>query len=208
VKAEADEATDEIPGLMSLALRITRKLSRARGMLHYEDELGGVALSALARALAAHDPGIGPIQPFAAVWIAREVSGAIREERERAAVERPLEDDGDEATHPMLRAEERAHDVVDTLLSAYIGEELRARGEAGLVLRDTWAALHREVDGLAADDRRLVELRYWEERPWKEVCAVLGIADRTARERDLHIRERLKDALILLDRVRPFRRRP
>jgi RNA polymerase sigma factor (sigma-70 family) len=204
----ADEIADETPLLLSLALRITRKLSRAHDLGHYEDELAGVALAALARALAGHDPAKGPVRPFAAVWIAREVRHAIRDEQERAAVEVSLGEGDDPETHPALRAAERAHDVVDTLLSVYLGEELRAQGEAALLMRETWAALHREVDRLAPDDRRLVELRYWRELPWKEVCAALGIAERTGRAWDQRIRERLQDALILLDRVRPFRRAP
>jgi RNA polymerase sigma factor for flagellar operon FliA len=207
--AAADDVAGKRAGLIRLALRIATKLGRAAGLLHYEDDLIGVALAGLTRALAGHDPSIGPLEPYAARWIAGEVRNAVRAEAERVATERPLEeaDDGHD-THPLLRAEERAHDVVDTLLSGYVGAELRAQGEAGLIRRETWAALHGEIDRLAPEDRRLVELRYWEELTWAEVGAALGIADRTAREHDLRIRERLKDALILLDRVRPFRRGP
>jgi len=80
---------------------------------------------------------------------------------------------------------------MEALLESYVGDELRSNGEAGLLTRESWDALHREIGGLTPEDRRLVELRYWDRRTWEEVGAALGVADRTARERDLRIRERL-----------------
>ena len=195
----------ETTALILLARRIAQRLATARGMLHHADELQGVALVALARAIAAHDPKKGKLKPFAAQWIAGEVHAALDKEERHADLFGPA-DPGD--THPSIRAEELTRGVVDTMFSLHVGDELRAGGEAGFVTRETWAALKREVDRLAPEDRRLVALRYWDGHTWSEVGAALGLAERTAREHDARIRTHLAEALIALDRVRPLRRPP
>lgn len=208
MKAAGEEAAKVDPvALMSLAIRIARRLAAAGGVSDYTDELAGVACGAVASALAGHDPSIGSIEPYAAAWIAGEVKGAIEKETKRREHETPLRE-GREIRHPALRAEELVRDVVDAGLSSYVDEELRANGEAGLFKSETWAALHREIDRLEPEDRRLVKLRYWDELTWKEVAARLGIAERTAQERDERIRDRLQVALLNWDRVRPIRGRP
>lgn len=193
--------------LIRLALGIARKLAGARGMAHYEDELGSVALEALGRALAGYDAGVGEVEPYAAVWISREVGGAIQREQERREI--LLDDAGaPSSVHASARVEELARDVIDVAVSSAVGEELHGGGEAEVLRREAWAVLRVEVGRLEPEDLRLVELRYFDagEPTWREVGAALGVSERRAKERDAQIRERLRNALVAWDRVRPLRR--
>jgi RNA polymerase sigma factor (sigma-70 family) len=193
--------------LIPLALGVARKLAARGGMQHFEDELGSVALSALAAALVGYDAGVGPVEPYAIAWVGGEVRKAIDKERKRREV---LYDDAEvpSANNPATQAEDLARDVVDAFLSGAVGAELRTNGEAELLRREAWAVLRAEVERLDAEDRQLVALRYWseEEPTWREVGAALGLAEVTAKKRDARIRERLRDALVAWDRVRPLRR--
>jgi RNA polymerase sigma factor (sigma-70 family) len=198
------ETRREIETLMRLGTRIARRLAASKGMLRYEDELRGVAWSALSEALAGYDPSKGALAPYAAEWMAGAVRGAIEKEQTRAGHEAPLADE--RPTHPILLGEELAADVVHLLLSVYVGDELGSNGEAELLTREAFAALNREIARLDADHQRLVALRYWEERTWEAVAAALGIDDRTARKWDVRIRERLRDGLIAWETVRPLKR--
>ena len=194
--------------LLPLALGIARKLAASRGMLHFEDELASVALAALGHALAGYDREKGEVAPYAIAWVAGEVRKAIDKERKRREV---LYDDLEAvpSVSPATYAEDLARDAVDTFLCGATGEALRRSGEGDLLRREAWAVLHAEVSQLDAEDRRLVALRYWSaaEPTWREVGAALGIAAVTAKKRDARIRERLRNALVAWDRVRPLRRR-
>ncbi len=206
------EDSDALDSLVELAVRIAGKLAVRRGLSHYADEAMGVALTALARAMAAHDPGIGKLRRYAAVWVLKEVNAELDGEAERCAVERGErgergEHEDAEGVHPSLVADEITLDVMDPLLDLYVGEALRSDGEAVFLKKEACGALHREIADLPEDDRRLVELHWFEGRSWKEVGAALGIADRTARERDQKIRAYLKERLVAWDRVRPLRRK-
>lgn len=197
------------PELVAFALRINRKLAASRNQLHREHDLAGVALEALARALAAHEPSRGKIKPFAAAWISLELRRALKEGAKRAARERPLDDADDPAVeHPSMQAEELVHETMDALLSLYAGQDLRSNGEAMLLERESHAALHRAIDGLAEDDRRLVELRGFQDLTTERAAEELGIGERTVRDRFARIREELKEAILASDRVRPLRRKP
>lgn len=190
---------------MRLGARIAHRLAASKGLLRHEDDLRGVAWTALSEALAGYDPSKGEITPYAAEWMAGEVRGAIEKIQKQSAHEGPSE--GDRSTHPTLLSEELGADVVHVLFSVYVGEELSSTSEAELLTREAFAALHREIARLDPPDQQLVALKYWEDRTWIEVGAALGIDERTARKWDTRIREKLRDALIAWETVRPLRRR-
>jgi RNA polymerase sigma factor (sigma-70 family) len=205
-REEDEESRRLLTNLMGLGARIAHRIAASRGALYYVDDLCGVAWSGLARALSRHDPSLGPLAPYAAEWMAKEVVGAVEDELKRAAREPLAEDVASRTAHPVLRGEEIAGDAVHVLLSVYAGEELGSNGEAELLTREAFAALHREIRRLDADDQRLVALRYFEGHTWAEVGAALGIAKRTAQDWDVRIRDRLREALIAWETVRPLTR--
>jgi len=182
------------------ALRIALAIAASRRQGEYRADLAQVALYALSRAIDAHDPAQGEIKPFAAVWIRHEVHAAADAWAGQGEHGEPLP--------PSLDIEERAHDVLEALLDLYVGEELRSDGEALYLRAEALDALRREIARLDAKDRRLVELRYWEDLTWKQVAKSIGIGEGTAKERDGIVRERLRKALLAWDRVRPLRRPP
>jgi RNA polymerase sigma factor (sigma-70 family) len=196
VKPEAASVAT-LEELTPWALRIAWRIAARRGQLHYKEDLGAVALYALSRAIDAHDPAEGEIKPFAAAWIRGEVNNAADEEAGHA-----------ESLPPALHVEELAHEVLEALLDLYVGEALRSHGEAVFLRAESAAALLRQLDDLDAEDRRLVDARYWQGCKWKEIAAQLGVSDRVAKERDHRIREHLRKALLAWDRIRPLRRRP
>jgi RNA polymerase sigma factor (sigma-70 family) len=199
------ETRHALEPLMRLGARIAHRLAASKGLLRHEDDLRGVAWAALSEALAGHDPSKGEITPYAAEWMAGEVRGAIEEIQKQSAREAPSE--GDRSTHPTLLSEELGADVVHVVLSVYVGEELGSNGEAELLTREAFAALHREIARLDPQDQQLVALKYWEDRTWKDVGTSLGIDERTARKWDTRIREKLRDGLIAWETVRPLKRR-
>jgi RNA polymerase sigma factor (sigma-70 family) len=203
---DQEQKDQELRLLLRWVLRVARRFAVVGGVLHYEDELVSIARSALARAYSAHDPGKGSFKPFATQWVVGELQGAIEDERRHMKHEGHSEDV--EPLHPALRAEALAGDTIDALLYLYVGEDLRTNGEAAFLKEEAYAALREEVARLPPNDRRLVELRYWEGLTWAEVGVDLGMADRTAREHDARIREQLQDMLLAWRRVVPFRRKP
>lgn len=52
--------------------------------------------------------------------------------------------------------------------------------------------LMRALDGLKEDDLQLVEMRFFEQRPFKEIADILGITESNAKVRTYRILERLK----------------
>jgi RNA polymerase sigma factor (sigma-70 family) len=205
---DREEERPDLDALVPWAIGIGRRIVLRRGMLAHAGETARVALLALSEALARHDPAVGKLRPFAAMWIVGEVNKALEKEQEREAFEVPIEEADHHDVHPTLRGEELVDDLVDGLASLYVDEELRMNGEARLLKREAHAALHRAIESLEAEDRRLVELHYWEERPWRQVAEELGIAETTARDRDARIRATLLSRIVAWDRVRPLRRKP
>ncbi len=200
---------EETGALFLLAVGMARGAALRRNMVHCEDDFVGVALEAVARAIEAHDPAIGDLRPFVAAWIAGELRSAAKREALRLVRERPLQDHEDpESSHPTLRAEELAREVMEAVASLCVGEHMRTGGEARLLTQEAWEALHEEIEGLTEDDQRLVDLRYWEGMTWRAVAGELGIAERTAQDRDARIRDGLRDRLMARQRVRPLRRGP
>jgi RNA polymerase sigma factor for flagellar operon FliA len=191
----------DLAHLVLWALRMSVRIAAMCDVLYYQDDLGGVALYALTRALGAYEPAEGELEHFAASWISKEVRQEVRREKKRAEREQGQE------LPASLEVEERAIDVLEALLDLSIGEELRSDFEAGVLRDEAAAAVRGEIEQLAPEDQRLVALRYWDELTWPAVAAALGIGISTAKERDERIREHLKRALIAWDRVRPLRRR-
>jgi RNA polymerase sigma factor for flagellar operon FliA len=190
---------------MDIGLRLAHRLAARAGLAHYADELCGVALHGLARAVSDHEDEKGALLPYAATWMRGAILEEIEREKEHARRFEPVEDALAPA-HPAVRTEELSGAAVDTLLAIYVGEELRAQGdaEAQSLTREAFAALHREVGRLPPEDRRLVELRYWDELSWEAVAQGLGVHETTARDRDTRLRERLRDGLVAWDRLRPI----
>jgi RNA polymerase sigma factor (sigma-70 family) len=207
VSGDSREKRQELEALMRWAIGVGRRVVLRRGMLRHAEEVARVSLLALSEALARYDASAGELKPFAAMWIVGEVNKALDKERDRDEHEVPADDAGHHDVHPSLRGEELVDDIVDGIVSLYVDEELRTNGEARLLKREAHAALHRAIDLLEAEDRRLVELRYWEEQTWREVAEELRISETTAKERDVRIRAALLTQIIAWDRVRPLRRK-
>ncbi len=186
--------------LVPWALRIAGRFSSLRRMTHLGDDLGGVALLALSRAMAAHDPSQGDLKPFAKAWIVGEIRKAIQAEQDHT-----------EPLPPLLRGEERAGELLEALLDLYVGSDLRvgegASTEDKYLNGEASAALHRAIDRLSADEKRLIEARYWREETWRDIGAAYGISERAAQKRDEAVRRELREALYEWDRVRPIRGR-
>jgi RNA polymerase sigma factor (sigma-70 family) len=72
------------------------------------------------------------------------------------------------------------------------GEDHRAHGEARLLRQEASEQLHEAVERLPPEDRRLVELRYFQGLEWKQVALELGLPERTVKDHDLKIRRRLR----------------
>ena len=203
---DQEQKDQELRLLLRWVLRVARRFAVVGGVLHWEDELVSIARSALARAYSAHDPAKGSFKPFATQWVAGELKGAIEDERLHMKREGRSEDV--EPLHPALQAEALASDTIDALLYLYVGEDLSTNGEAAFLKEEAFAAVRDEVGRLPPNNRRLVELRYWEGLAWAEVGVELGMAERTAQEHDARIREQLQDMLLTWRRVVPFRRKP
>jgi RNA polymerase sigma factor for flagellar operon FliA len=199
---EPPEPPEPLDKLVQWARRIAIGISRARHMFHRADLAESAALEALSRALNGFDPGRGKFRTYAVKGIVGAVLDEIGPEAQRLAFEVAFDAadadavEADDAGPSDAPADELAAEVMAALAAAYMGEEQRLNGEAGLLTQEAIKALHQHVDALPDQDRRLVVLRYWEERTWQEVGAALGISDRTAREHDLRIRIHLKDALL------------
>lgn len=168
-----------------------------------------MANAALGDALLAFQGDPANLKLFAARVVARAVTKALKKEMRRKEWELSLEDAGSpEPLHPEYACEAVARRAVDDLFTFYVGDALRTNGEAALIRRELWAALHAEIDRLAPRLRKLVELRYWAGLPWMEVGKALGVGERQAQAIDAKLRERLANALIAWQRVRPLRRPP
>jgi RNA polymerase sigma factor (sigma-70 family) len=194
--------------LVAWARRLGSKIAAARGAAYWADEAAHVANAALGDALLAFDGEPANLKPFAAIVVARAVQKALTKEVRRKAWEVSLEDAGaPEPMHAEHACEAVARQVIDDVFAFYVGDELRTNGEAMLLRRELWGALHEEVDRLLPRLRKLAELRYWGRLGWVEVGRALGVGERQAQAIDAKMRERLANALIARQRVRPLGRR-
>ncbi|APR78525.1 Hypothetical protein A7982_03872 [Minicystis rosea] len=199
-------APEPLEALVRWARRIAIGITRARHVFHLADLAESAALEALSSALNGFDAERGTFRTYAVKGIVGAVLDEIGPEAQRLAVEVAFDaadadavaagDGADDAPLSDAPADALAAEVMDALVAAYIGEEHRLNGEAGLLAQEAIKTLHEHIDKLEEQDRRLVTLRYWEERTWEEVGAALEISDRRAREHDLRIRRHLKAALL------------
>lgn len=197
---------EPLEALVRWARRIAVGITRARHLFHLADLAESAALEALSRALNGFDATRGTFRKYAVKAIVGAVLDEIGPEARRLAIEVAFDagdvddveaaDESDTAPSSDAPADALAAQVMDALVAAYIGEEQRLSGEAGLLTQEAIKALHDHINGLDEQDRRLVMLRYWEENTWEAVGAALGISDRTAREHDLRIRRHLKASLL------------
>jgi RNA polymerase sigma factor for flagellar operon FliA len=201
-----DEA-EPFEALLPWAMGIGWRAAVRSGMLHMRDDFAGVAALALVRAHAGYDKEEGEFRPFARAWVAGELRKAIKQEAEHLANEEPAADDDTDAVQPSAAAEELAGDIVDALADYFVGEELRGGPDVQLITREAHTALRQEVERLPPEDRRLVELRYWEGLTWDRIAAELGVPKRTLQYGDARIRALLRERLVSWCRVRPLRRR-
>lgn len=200
-------APEPIDALVQWARRIAIGISRARHLYHCADLAESAALEALSRALNRYDPERGEFRTYAVKGIVGAVLDELGPEAGRLSVEAAFDAaDGNVAPSEAAEtwgapADALAAAVMDALVAAFVGEELRLNGEARLINQELMGALHDYVDRLPGEDRRLVMLRYWEERTWEDVAIAMKMSDRRAREHDLRIRKRLKAALLSGERA-------
>jgi RNA polymerase sigma factor (sigma-70 family) len=194
--------------LVVWARRLGTRIAVARDAAYWADEAAHVANVALGDALLAFKGEPAMLKPLAAIVVARAVRKALKKEKARKEWELSLEDPGPtEPVHPHYAVEAVARQVIDDVFGFYVGDELRSNGEAEVLRRELWGAVHELVDRLAPQLRKLVELRYWGGLGWAEVGEALGVGERRAQTLDARMRERLANALISWQRVRPLRRR-
>lgn len=188
--------------LVRCALGIARMLAMIKGQLHRLDDVTEAALCGLADALRTFDASRHvDVEAFARIRITGEVLDAIRANVQRAAREVAFEDleDGEGGA-----PEEEA---VTSHALCCAAEELHAGGEAGLLRKEAYGAMHEEIARLPAEGRRLLDLRYWEMRPMEEVVAALALPERTVRERHRKLRRDLKAALLARPEIGASQRR-
>lgn len=193
--------------LASRHVRVARDIARwfaaTHGMLHLHDVLRSVAFEALSKAAHAFDPSRGvPFDKFAWYRIVGELKNAIGKESRRRSLEGAVLDaaaqiEDERPDHPDTEDDAIAQldgitaEVMAAFVVAAAAEEQRAHGEAGLLQREAQGELSLALSQLHPEDRRLVELRYWDDLPWEAVANCLGVAERTAKDRDLKMRRRL-----------------
>jgi RNA polymerase sigma factor for flagellar operon FliA len=188
-----------------MASKIARVLAAVHDVDFYHDILRSTALEALTRTARRYDPARGvPFPSYAWSRISGAVWDAIKKEKRSpgflAAVEaaEDIEDrsgweDTDEAIVGQLDG--IAAELMEVFFMSSAGEEHRRNGEARLLQREAAARVNAGVARLDPEDRRLVELRYWQDLPWKEVAQHLGTPLRTVKDHDRKIRGRLEAEL-------------
>lgn len=176
------------------------------GMLYFFKDLRSTALEALSKCAFKFDPSRNvPFRGFAWRGIAGAVVNAIkaeaREHRFEAALdaaaffkdEDPASSDTDEER--IAQIDGITADAMDAYILACAAQEDRMNGEAGLLEREAHVELKQAIARLPAEDRRLLELRYWDELPWNDVAARLGLPVRTAKDHEQKIRRELGAAV-------------
>jgi RNA polymerase sigma factor (sigma-70 family) len=188
------------------AQSIARAWAMICGMEYYLDDLRATALEALSKSAFKFDPSRNvPFRGFAWRGIVGAVVNAIkdqaREQRFEVALdaaaffteEDPASSDTDEER--IAQIDGVTADAMDAFVLACGAQEDRMNGEAGLLEREAHAELKQAIARLPPEDRRLIQLRYWDELPWKDVAERLGLPERTAQDHEQKIRRHLRAAL-------------
>ena len=102
--------------------------------------------------------------------------------------------------HDFFRKRQRVRHVV--LEDADLHELHGGITEAD-TLQNWEAALPEVLAGLSKKELELIELRFFEQRPFKEIAAILGISEVYAKVRTYRILDRMKVAFINLQRKQP-----
>lgn len=185
----------DLAELVPWAIRIACAFADAYRLRHMEDELVSDALYALHDALSRYDASKGDPRPFLRVRIVGELYDAIKNAKGREALEVALDD---------VSAALIDQDPVDVVAAAGVDQivigltDPSANAEAQYLRHEAITLLRREVEKLDPDGRHLLALRYWEQRGWRGVAEALGIPERTAKDHDRKIREKLRG--VFLDR--------
>jgi len=180
-------ARAELCAQITWAIRAAAAVAEAYGLL--EQDVVSAALYAVEGAMRTHDPARGPLGPHVRRRVRGELYDAARTlgRRKRREV---LLDDMEEAAAPGVEDD-------DLRLSRAFGVEALVveSPEEGLLLREKQEALAREVEKLPVPSRRLYVLRHHEGLTWAEIEVETGLPERTARDHDKKIRDRLAAAL-------------
>jgi RNA polymerase sigma factor (sigma-70 family) len=174
-------------------------LARLGGQLHRVDDAVSAARGGLADAIGGFDETLGDpevpplvkLKTYAKRRVVGEILDALEAGRRSDAFELALDDGLDDPEGP--------EEAVDGYVLACAAEELRCGGQAGLLRHEAHERLRAEIDRLPPEDRRLLELRFWEEQRWKGVARALGVAEPTARDHWRKLRDRLRTALLAHD---------
>jgi RNA polymerase sigma factor (sigma-70 family) len=178
------------------ARRIARRLARSHAVTYYLEDLEAAALLAVHETVRTFDPTKGDFKTYAWKPIAGAVLNAIRKEGRHALRSAVVEsaarrDRPDGEADPIEQLFHFAAEIMEDAYLQSLGAEARANGEASLLKREEYERLHAAILRLEAHDRRLVELRYFDGHPWKQVAEELGIPERTAKDHDHRLREQL-----------------
>jgi len=121
--------------------------------------------------------------PFAA-WLFRISANMIADRAQRAARERTVgsDDDVPEARMPQPQ-------------------------QADLEQSERRASLFRQIEGLAEDQRRVVVMRFAEEKSIREIAGVLGRSEGAVKQLQFRALEKLRERFTAEDRERTERRR-
>jgi RNA polymerase sigma factor (sigma-70 family) len=196
---EAREAARWAKGLAYVLAQLGRQLHRV-------DEATSAAMAGLTDAIrnfeeAEGDPGerrMARLKRFAAKRVAGEIRDALNAGRRVDAFEIAVDD----AAFGPFDEEVTPEQAVEGYVLGCTVEELHRDGEAGLLRREAYARLHRAVAQLPPEERRLLELHYWEDLPWSEVAQALGMPERTVGDHWLKLRVHLRKVLTTEDGVR------
>jgi RNA polymerase sigma factor (sigma-70 family) len=190
-------------------IRIALVFAGVYRLQHLQDDLISDALYALHGALRTYDPTTRvPLRSFLRIRIAGELCDAVTDARRRAAMEVALEDSSEVLPESVLGDPLALAQVagVDGFVLGCAVAELHTNAETQYLRHEVAAGLRREMEQLAPEVRRQLDLRYWEHLTWDEIAAALGIPARTARDRDKKAREALRAALLTREAKRPVSR--
>lgn len=207
----ARPSREELSALARRAKATAQVLAAIARQPHRADEAMSAACSGLADALRSFDPARGvKLSTFAAIRVAGEVLDALaagkrRDAREVALSELEAAEEGEAAEQAV-----RAYALCCAAVALHEG------AESGLLRRERHARLHEALEGLPPERRKLLDLRYWEEVGPEEIAALLGLPERTERDRRAKALVQVRKALVAKEReedegpkgqVVPLRRR-
>lgn len=187
------------------AARFTRRVQA--------DDLVQVARTALAEAARRFDPSKGAsLEAFAWMRIVGAVLRVLGRDSKRqqralgaflamldvpADAGTPSPDTDEEASSQI---NERCDDAAMVLFLAFSAEDWQSAGEPGFIRRETAMNARRLVQGAldSVDDvpRRIIHLRYWDERTWPEIVDLMRLSKTTVQYHERRAREQIRRYLL------------